>query len=421
MKGRCFCMKIKRLYIKNFQSIGEIELFFEENGCYHIRGEGNIGKSNIIKSIHALIRNIPSAHLKYYIKDGEETLFLEIEDFEHNIVRLSRGAEDFYSWYINGKEEIIEGTAGKVPQEVTEFFNMYEEFEKAKQVVNIRLPRAPYLFIDTTESENYYLLQKALNIEEYLGAIKLGERSKRETKDRLDTVRKDKVRVTEEKDALVDHTRFLDEIEIYRLTLDKNMEIYKEGMHILQLQDAIVAEEEFIQTSTLDYNAQEMKNLLTDYEQLSEMIALMTEIEELETFVSENTGIIALHNQSKELYDEYVTKKHQYDEIHSLYEIKSELDAAETAMTQKNEVLDAYKAYEVPQLVTSILDGMAIVADGEAIKTALNDLKTKEDERDAAESARSTFMRENNFCPVVMATKNRTCPFSNKTIEELIN
>lgn len=413
-------MKIKRLYIKNFQSIGELELFFEPNGCYHIRGAGNIGKSNIIKSIYALVRNIPSTQLKYYIKDGEETLFLEVEDFEHNIVRLSRGKEDFYSWHINGDEGIVEGTAGKVPEEVTKFFSMYEEFEKTKQVVNFRLPRAPYLFIDTTEADNYYLLQKALNIEEYLGAIKLGESQKREGKNLLENLRTHKARVTEEKDELVDNTRFLDEIAVYRLTLEKNMDIYKEGTRIVSLFEEIEAEEKFISDSQLGYDALDMQRLVDDYKELSEVHALMVEIEELENFISTNTGIIELHEQSKTLYDDYTMKQQDLLTLSTAIDLQAEIHSEENNLNTKIHLLDTYKNLNINDALINLQTGTKILRDGETIKADTKLLVQQEAEYDKAEKARSSFMRENNFCPVVMATKTRTCPFSNKSIEELL-
>lgn len=163
------------MYIENFQSIKEIEFLYENTGVYYYKGDNNIGKSSIIKAMNTLIFNASNHIYRSFIRDDEESFFISMTDFEGNVVELSRGKVDFYRWVINGEEGSLDRTNGQVPEEVSNYFNMYVD-DKTKECVNIRLPRAVLLGVDTSASDNNYMLQKALDSEVFTLAYKNTDR-----------------------------------------------------------------------------------------------------------------------------------------------------------------------------------------------------------------------------------------------------
>src|SRR5690625_719867 len=157
-------MKIRKLTVKNFQSIKEITVTFDENGIFRFTGLNNVGKSAILKAMTIVMRNISNNQYKEFLRDETNSFEITVWDFSDNWVRLSRGAVDFYEWSIDGKSGRMDRTQGKVPLEVQGYFNLYEENEKTKACLNVRLPREVLLFVDTTPGDNAMMFQKALEI-----------------------------------------------------------------------------------------------------------------------------------------------------------------------------------------------------------------------------------------------------------------
>lgn len=173
-------MRLKTLLIENFQSIKKLKLSFNEYGVFHLNGPNNIGKSAILKAIKILFTNVSNQQYKDFIRDGKTFFRVTMEDYDGNKVTLSRGSVDYYEWVIDGAKGRADKTGGKVPVIVEDYFNLYHEKEKTKEILNIRLPRSTMPFAETTPGDNYYILQKALGTEEYLLGIKKTEKEKRD-------------------------------------------------------------------------------------------------------------------------------------------------------------------------------------------------------------------------------------------------
>lgn len=186
MKGAYFLSTVykplTRLEVKNLQSIKDISINFHDTGLHWLRGDGNIGKSALLRAMTALFTNVSNMKYKEYIRYNCNYFTVKGyfgDDFE-DYVKLSRGSQDYYEWQIDGVYGRVDKTAGKVPPELIEYFGLYHETEKTKRYLNITAVGDPLLFASTSGGDNYYLLQKALGTENVSEAMKIAQTKKKE-------------------------------------------------------------------------------------------------------------------------------------------------------------------------------------------------------------------------------------------------
>jgi len=295
-------MKIKTVEIKNFQSLRDIKVDFEEKGVYRFKGLNNTGKSAFLKAITALMRNVSNNNYKDFLRDGEDTFQVRMTDFEGNWVTLSRGAVDFYEWEIGGHRERVDKTKGKVPQMLQRYFNLYEENEKTKECLNIRLPREVLLFIDTTAGDNAMMLQKALGTEEYMLGIKRVDRQGREINKEVTILEKyldkETEKLDESKSELTLKRQKLDEIERYESTLKEEYETYKNiSMLVQDTQDLGMQQREL----------REKKDILADLE----FESVQSDLDVLQKV----TGLVGKYEERKEKEQALKEKREQLNKI----------------------------------------------------------------------------------------------------------
>lgn len=413
-------MQFKRIYIKNFQSIKELEIVLDENTCYHIKGNNNIGKSAFLKAVEALVRNVSSRKISDYIRDNEDSFYIESTDFDNNVVRLSRGKEDYYSWDINGESGRVDSTNGKVPNEVRDYFNFYEELEKSKEIINIRPPRSKLLFVDTTYAENYYLLQKALRIEEYLAAIKLGGKEKNEKKNKLASV-KERIEDTENDiDNLPDYTVFLSELEVYEKSIEDYYNDIQQIESILEQNESIKEKEAYIEKTQIPFDRESVAELVNRIKLINDVLEKEKMIQSKEKSILEKQKIIDLHDSSTAIYNqinECINEKTLHENVSKS---KSRVQVLSLSIEKKESIIKTYDDSSPKSLIDNITKGNDIVAVGHSLRNKIQHLANLNALEDSKEKERREFMIENKFCPVVMATKDKCCPFSNKSIEELL-
>lgn len=231
-------MKIKRIRIQNFQSIKDITFNFDESGVYYFNGDNNIGKSSVLKAIRALFFNVNNLSYKDYIRDDEDSFSIALEDFDGNWVVLTRGASDFYKWKINGETGQLNRTSGKVPEELTKYFNLYRD-ENTKECANIRPPRAVLLGVDTSEGDNNLFLQKALNSSGFTKAYKQADSDKRSKMKELKMIETYIDRTENDiQNVNIDEVELeLQKIQRYEDVLKKEKEMY------LMVHDALILSE----------------------------------------------------------------------------------------------------------------------------------------------------------------------------------
>lgn len=288
-------MKIKHLRIKNFQSVTDIQLDFDEKGVIRFSGPNNVGKSVILKAISIVMLNVSNRNYKEFIRDDEDTFEIRLEDFDGNWVMLSRGAVDFYKWYIEGEEGQEDRTGGRVPLRVRDYFNLYVEDEKTNECMNIRLPDDTLLYVNTTPGDTAMMFQKALGTEDYLIGIKKVGKKSRELRKEQQLVEKYLVQENDKlKDAEVslhEEEVKVDNIERYEDILKVENEKYKK---ILGMEEATV-EYLTIRKEVKD-NAKALKELSLDnikedlgfLKQITDFYEVSEEVTELEQRVKKD-------------------------------------------------------------------------------------------------------------------------------------
>jgi energy-coupling factor transporter ATP-binding protein EcfA2 len=413
-------LQFRRVYIKNFQSIKELEIILEENRCYHIKGKNNIGKSNFLKALTAIVKNVPSRSLSSYIRDDEESFYIEISDFDNNVVRLSRGKEDYYSWVINGSSGRIDGTAGKVPDEVRSYFNMYEDTEKTKEIVNIRLPRAKLLFVDNTYAENYYLLQKALRVEEYLSAIKLGGTKKNSLKKEIDVLSSRVVTEKEELSNLKDYSLILKEIQMYEDVADTYYNQITEIVEIKELASKVEEKEIRLKENTFDFDRKAVSEMVDTIKKLKDVCDILNGITTKEKNITNKELVIEEFSKAN---DSYINLKESLENKKLLDVVSyssNKVNKLDMDIKTKTSFIQDWEFKNVISNINNIKESVSIISDAKLLREKISQLKKAEEDYETVDKERSDFMLEYKFCPVVLSMKDKKCPFSNKTLEELL-
>lgn len=338
-------MKIRKLHIENFQSIKDIEFNYESSGVNYYQGDNNIGKSSIIKAINTLFFNASNQVYRSFIRDDEDSFYISMTDFDNNVVELSRGKVDFYRWNINGVEGEFNRTSGKVPDELKEYFGLYFD-EKSKECVNIRLPRAVLLGVDTSFSDNNYLLQKALKSEVYTLAYKKADSLRKSNKKEVDLLHKyyDSTKESIDKIELEEDKNKLDEIERFQRTIQAEYEKYEIYNHLdllitetmdtklklreltttLEIADSIEDEFEYFKQIS------RVEKLGSNTERLTESIEVISEeilgAEEYLTDIETNIGYVSLLNTTMTQLDEYGKSKKELKKINDVIELESSIE-----------------------------------------------------------------------------------------------
>lgn len=371
-------MKLKKLKIENFQSISKIEFNYEETGVFYYRGDNNIGKSSILKAINTLFFNASNMAYKSYIRDGEDSFYISMEDYNGNVVMLARGVEDFYVWNINGESGRYDRTSGRVPQELVDYFGMYYD-DKTKESANIRLPRATLLGVDSTAGENNYLLQKALNSEVYTLAYKKADKKRKAILKENDLLFKyhDNVKESIEGMSLEEDERKLDEMNNFKgvledeftklnniqnviQTIEKTMtyrEAYKNLKGAVEIFDEFETEHlkseditKLVKTDTLITRLEERQVELTSLvnetsESLNEIQGMMGKLDDLKALRQTIERTVQLKKEQKrlsnieELDNEAIKLLEEYESIKEVVQHYTVYEDLESQLNKNKEEL----------------------------------------------------------------------------------
>lgn len=398
-------LKFKKLYIRNFLSIKELEIEFEEDGCYHIKGDNNIGKSNFLKAMKTLVENVPSRKLSKYLRDNEDTFYLESVDFEGNVVRLSRGAEDYYSWDINGVSGRVDKTAGKVPDTVVKYFNFYVNEDpsgkkKKLETVNIRHPRARLLFVDTTDGENYLLLQKAMGTGEYLGALKVGNSRKSEMKKEI-TALSD--RLEEESvvlSGIKDYGGFLDDVSIYEKTADEYAEQVDLATACVELARDIEERELRLSDATYGYDAKYVGEMASELRELDALLSLWRSVKESESRLAEREIVIESFKEARVMALELSEVLKTREELEMVSRMSQDVEKRSSRLDEVAGVLSSYDVAAMKELATNVRLGSIAVIEGKTLRDAMGKASAAKGTYEVAVKERDAYLAEIGMCPV---------------------
>lgn len=392
-------MQFRKLIIKNFLSIRDIEIEFEENRCYHIKGKNNIGKSNFLKAFKVLTTNLNSRSVSRYIYDGEESFYIEAHDFEHNVVRLSRGKEDYYSWVIDGVEGRVDGTSGKVPDVLKEYFNLYSD-EKTKEVINLRMPRAKLLFVDSTNGENYYLLQKALRIEEYLQALKLGSSRRNEIKKSIDPLDVMINKLTSDIDELTDYSSILQDIEDYENTVGSLESLVSEAYDVFNEYGRLKERSKKLNELTSDFDVDHWGEVSSTMKLMVDAYDIWMDIERKERFVKETEELVDVLSSASVIYDQLRRSLDNVILIDDVVELGDVIEKKERMIEEVEEIVSFMEVSKLVASVDVLSEGMDTLASILRYKDQLAVYKTLEANLKEAEDEKDRFMKENKYCPM---------------------
>ena len=127
-------MYFKRLRIKDFGPIRDIEFNFEKDKVYHFVGDNDTGKSMVLDAMNIVCNNIAGLHVKKYISDYAESFFIEVEDFDGNIIQLQRGEISYYNLILpDGTEKYYDKIGSGVPVSIQNIVNVYVDELKSEK------------------------------------------------------------------------------------------------------------------------------------------------------------------------------------------------------------------------------------------------------------------------------------------------
>ena len=276
-------MNFKRLYIKNFGPIREIELHFEQNKVYHFIADNDSGKSMVIDAMNFLCNNVADLHAGKYISDYAENFYIEGEDFNGNIVCLNRGKDSWYKLIRpDGKEKMWDKLRGKVPEEIQRIVNVYKDTVKDEKF-NFRYADDKILFMNTTPGENYSYFQKALGTDEVI--MKLRKANTMEN-DLVDELEKIESKLDYEKEKLnntPDITHIKEELSMYKKSVENTMKTVRllhEVKGLKEKQEMI--EKKTIPTEILDFDKEYHRNLIFKIKIMRDIISSNDKIKDIE-------------------------------------------------------------------------------------------------------------------------------------------
>lgn len=392
-------MQFKKLIIKNFLSIRDIEIEFEENRCYHIKGKNNIGKSNFLKAFKVLTTNLNSRYVSRYILDGEESFYIESHDFDHNVVRLSRGKEDYYSWVIDGVEGRVDGTSGKVPEILQNYFNLYSD-EKTKEVINLRMPRAKLLFIDSTNGENYYLLQKALRIEEYLQALKLGSSRRNEIKKSIDPLDVMIDKLTKDIDELTDYSGILQDIEDYENAVNELESKVIEANDVFTMYESLKDRSKKLNALTSDFDVDHWTEVRDKVKLMSDTYDVWVEVERKEALVKETEELVESFASALAMADQLSRSLDNVTLVDDVISLSEEVERKEKMIKEIDELEEFIATEKIIETIHVFREGLLTLDSIESYKSQLGVYKKLEMDLKEAEEEKELFMKENKYCPM---------------------
>lgn len=358
--------KITKYHIRNFQSIKDLEIELDGDGLYWIRGKNNIGKSNLLRAMSTVFTNVSNNSYKPFIRDNCTTFKIKVW-FEDDWVELVRGATDYYEWVIDGQHGRVDKTAGKVPDELVDYFNLYYEAEKTKRYLNITSSDDPLLFVSTTGGDNDRLLQIALGTEVVMGASKRAEQLKRQATSEQKTIRtllseqeEQLTGMQARHDTLSDQIEQLDRLELvldneYKITtlLKNQQELVTDyallGSKLIEL----MQDEELIKAANLEQQHHDIQVITKQLKQEQEYQTFIKTEQEVQVLTSEELASLTNLEDSVLKINKQVEQESLYQQLlqaSEVLELQSqgvdELDADFAQLANIKKHLNDLKAYQ---------------------------------------------------------------------------
>lgn len=168
---------IKRIQIKNFRNIGEVELSFDESPIISLIGENEAGKTSVVKAFSVCALHSTPRDQKDFIRDGTGGFGVAIQLDDGTIVtRIKTPTLNRYTvTRPDGNNFDTTKIEGGLPPAVQEVMGLIEEAE-TKEYLQVRTYEDQLLFVVTPASTNYKVMYDALKVDQITRAIKIGSK-----------------------------------------------------------------------------------------------------------------------------------------------------------------------------------------------------------------------------------------------------
>ena len=167
---------IKKLYIRNFRNIGDVEIDFTQSPIVTLVGDNEAGKTSVIKAFATCALHANPRDQKDYIRDNTKMFGIAIELEDGTRVTRIKEASGINSYQIS-KDNINVWSTNKItdglPEEVRKIMGLIAEPE-TNEFLHIRTYEDKLLFVVTPNSTNYKVMYNALKVEQITKAIKNG-------------------------------------------------------------------------------------------------------------------------------------------------------------------------------------------------------------------------------------------------------
>lgn len=446
-------MYFKRLLIKDFGPIRNLELHFEKNKVYHFVADNDSGKSMILDAMNILCFNVPDIHVQKYVSDYAKSFYIEGEDFEGNIIAIKRGEE---SWYklkrADGTEKYWDKIRGKVPEEIQKLVNMYEDDLKGEKF-NFRYADDKILFMNTTAGENYSFFQKALGTDKVIMALKKANTLESKLSNKLDDTLS-KINYEKEKLELNPDISYVkDEVEMFRDNVRKSFNTLKDIHSLIEMYSKLDKLNQIgIPKEIKEFDWQEAKNKLRILSLLDSLIKDLNKKSYIEKELEVSYDLINAYKLAKNnlivigLIRNYVLCIHNnvkinnvlkktdelreiIDNINVLLEniadvnvklklnkeylaLQTSLDEVNSKVTVLSNISECYESLQ--DLFKAITMFSEIISLEQARLDNKNRFMDYQKRLTEYSNELDEFMKKNNFCPVVAKRLDKKCPFSTK-------
>lgn len=181
--------KIASMQVKNFRSVGDITIKFDESPIIALVGDNESGKTSLVKAFVVGGMNGLASKQKAYIKDGTKGFGVQIRlEDDTCITRIKTSASNTLTIERPGQEpwqatKIDRGYG--TPAELQAVMGLVEEPE-TKEYLQVRTYEDQLLFVITSGSTNYKVMYDALKVDQLTKAIKLGNEEANTLRRQLD-------------------------------------------------------------------------------------------------------------------------------------------------------------------------------------------------------------------------------------------